>query len=106
MYGSGRGFTEDEREAVRSEMRELYDTFVARVAEGRGIAEEAVRRVAEGRVWSGERALGAGLVDALGGPLEALREARRRAGLRREPVLLEHHPRVPRALHALRRVLR
>jgi len=105
MYGSGRGFTEDEREAVRAEMRGLYDTFVARVAEGRGMSEDAVRRAAEGRVWSGRAALGLGLVDALGGPLEALAATRRAAGLRREPVVLEHHPRLPPAIRALRRAL-
>jgi protease-4 len=106
MLTDARGFTEDERDAVRAEMHELYEAFVARVAEGRGLTRDAVLRGAEGRVWSGSRALGLGLVDGLGGPLEALREARRRAGLRAEAVLLEHHPRVPPALRAIGRWLR
>ena len=83
-------------------MASLYATFVARVAEGRGLSTEAVERAAQGRVCSGARAHALGLVDALGGPLEALREARRRAGLRDgERVLIEAHPRLS-ALAGLR----
>jgi protease-4 len=92
-----RGFTPDEREALRGEMRGLYELFLDRVAEGRGLPLDGVARVAQGRVWSGAQARGHGLVDALGGPLEALGEVRRRAGLLPgERILLELHPRVPR----------
>jgi protease-4 len=76
-------------------MASLYATFVARVAEGRGLSTQAVERAAQGRIWSGARAHALGLVDALGGPLEALRETRLRAGLREgERVLIEAHPRL------------
>ena len=64
-------------------MAALYDDLRARASpRAAGSRAQAVERVAQGRVWSGARALALGLVDALGGPLEALREARRRAGLR------------------------
>jgi protease IV len=102
MLSEVRGFTPGERAAVREDMAALYSTFVARVAEGRGLSTEAVEKVAQGRVWSGARAHALGLVDALGGPLEALREARRRAGLREgERVLVEAYPRLS-ALSGLR----
>jgi protease IV len=103
MHSAARGFSDEERELVRSEMHALYETFVARVAEGRGLGTAAVERAAQGRVFTGGRALALGLVDALGGPLEALAEVRQRAGLRRaEPVLVDLHPRVS-ALRALTR---
>jgi protease-4 len=89
-------------------MSSLYETFVDRVARGRGLSTSAVERVARGRVWSGRRAAEIGLVDSLGGPLEALREARRRAGLERDRVLvsvLPRHARFP-TLAALLRGLR
>ncbi|HKA16310.1 MAG TPA: signal peptide peptidase SppA [Myxococcota bacterium] len=106
MHSAARGFTEEERELVRAEMRSLYETFVARVAEGRGLAAAAVERAAEGRVFTGDRALALGLIDALGGPLEALAEVRRRAGLRgAEPVRIDLHPRVS-VLRALSHRLR
>jgi protease-4 len=105
MHSSARGFTDDERDAVQGEMRALYETFVARVAEGRGLAAAAVERAAQGRVFSGARALALGLVDALGGPLEALAEVRQHAGLRRgEPFALDLYPRPSwRALRELAR---
>ena len=78
-------------------MGELYAAFIDRVAQGRGLAAEAVERVAGGRVWSGLQAQAHGLVDAQGGPLEALAEARRLAGIQpAEAVHLEVHPRRPR----------
>jgi protease-4 len=106
LLSETRGFTDEEREVMRAEMAAVYDTFVDRVAQGRGISGEEIERAAQGRVWSGARALELGLVDAIGGPLEALREARRRAGLGPdERVLVDVHPRL-RALPSLRPLLR
>jgi protease-4 len=106
LLSESRGFTPDERSAVRGEMVALYETFVDRVARGRGLSVDATRKVAQGRVWSGSRACQVGLVDAIGGPLEALLAVRRRAGLLRdEPVLVDPHPRLPR-LPGLRDLLR
>lgn len=79
IHSASRGFTPDEERALRGTMREVYDTFLARVAEGRELVPRDVAAVAEGRVWSGRRALERRLVDAIGGPLEAIAEARRRA---------------------------
>ena len=74
----------------------VYATFVDRVAQGRGLTPERVAPLAQGRVWSGSRARQHGLVDAIGGPLDALREVCRRAGLAEgERYLLESHPRLP-----------
>jgi protease-4 len=92
-----RPFTADERSALRDEMEAIYELFLERVAEGRSMTRDQVNRVAQGRIWSGGRARSLGLVDALGGPLEALAEVRRRAGIAPgESVLLDVHPRFPR----------
>ncbi len=97
MLSETRGFTPGERSAMRSQLQAVYDIFVDRVAEGRGLTAERVNQIAQGRVWSGSRAQSLGLVDALGGPLEALREVRRRAGLAEDArFLLDLHPRHPR----------
>lgn len=89
-----RGFTPDERNALQREMRALYATFKERVAKGRSLDAGAVESAAQGRIWSGERARALGLVDALGGPLEALAEVCERAGVARgERFLLDIHPR-------------
>jgi protease-4 len=95
MLSETRPFSADERSALRSGMTALYASFVDRVARGRRMTTDAVLRVAEGRVWSGARAQQHGLVDALGGPLEALRELRRRAGIAPgEPASLRVLPRM------------
>jgi len=97
LLSETRGFTEDELGALRAEMSELYAAFVDRVSQGRGLTPEAVDAVAGGRVWSGLRAHSHGLVDELGGPLEALAAVRRLAGITAgESVDLDLHPRQPR----------
>ena len=56
LLSEARGFTPEERAAVRDMLASVYDTFLDRVARGRGLSSEAVARGAEGRVWSGARA--------------------------------------------------
>jgi protease-4 len=83
-------------------MKAIYELFLERVAEGRSMTRDQVNRVAQGRIWSGRRARSLGLVDGLGGPLEALLEVRRRAGIAPgESILLDVHPRLPRIPGAL-----
>lgn len=95
LLSSMRGFTAEERSVVRADMEAVYDVFARRVAEGRNLTREAVEQVAQGRIWSGASAIANGLVDAIGGPLEALREARARAGLAAdERVGLQIFPRL------------
>ncbi|RYY15669.1 MAG: signal peptide peptidase SppA, partial [Chitinophagaceae bacterium] len=53
----------------------IYRTFKTRVAEGRNMSMEMVDSIGQGRVWSGKRALGLGLVDKLGGLQDALAAA-------------------------------
>jgi protease-4 len=106
LLSESRGFTPDERHAVQREMAELYGTFVDRVAEGRSLTRVEIEKVAQGRIWSGARAQKIGLVDTLGGPLEALQAVRRRAGLRDgEPARVDHYPHAPK-FPSLRAILR
>lgn len=58
-----------------------YDRFIRLVAAGRGLSTERVRELAEGRVWTGEKALRNGLVDKSGGLQEALDSAAELAGI-------------------------
>lgn len=76
-----RPFTDDERAALAQTIREFYRTFVARVAEGRDMTPERVDALGQGRIYSGDAALGVGLVDRLGGLASALSRARELANL-------------------------
>lgn len=62
----GRGFNAKETAAMQAYIERGYDLFLTRVAAGRGMTKEAVNEVAQGRVWTGQQALGIGLVDELG----------------------------------------
>jgi protease-4 len=63
----GRDLTEVERSIIQSGVEEGYETFISRVAEGRGMHPDSVKKVASGRVWTGSQAKERGLVDVLGG---------------------------------------
>lgn len=80
MYSINSPFTESEREIVEASMDHIYDTFLNVVSEGRDMSIKEAREVAKGRVWSGEQALKAGLVDELGGLNDALDYAAKQAG--------------------------
>lgn len=63
------------RAMMQRNVDEFYHTFVQTVADGRGMQWDEVDAVARGRVWTGNDALGIGLVDTLGGLDLALRIA-------------------------------
>ena len=77
-YGS---FTPTERERVEKLMKTVYENFVRKAAEGRGITEEEIHEIAQGRVWTGKQAKEIGLVDVLGGLDTAFSVAKVNAGL-------------------------
>jgi protease IV len=60
-------FSPAQRSTIVRLMQETYRTFVQGVAEGRRMPVEAVDKIGQGRVWTGERARQLGLVDSLGG---------------------------------------
>jgi protease-4 len=74
-------FTPTQRKALLKLMNETYRDFVQGVAEGRKMEVEAVEKVAQGRVWTGEQARERGLVDALGGLDAAIAAAKELAGI-------------------------
>lgn len=81
------------RAVLRDDVQKTYERFLGRVAEGRGMSQEAVDQVARGRVWTGAQALEVGLVDRLGGVPEAVLAAKEKLGL--DPgvdVLLVQYP--------------
>lgn len=82
-----RPFNEEEKTLMQMMVNQGYDTFVSRCAEGRHMTKEAIEKVAEGRVWTGETAKELGLVDVLGGIDEALEIAVRKAGIENYTVV-------------------
>jgi protease-4 len=67
-----------------------YDEFLLRVSEGRGLDKAAVHEIAQGRVWTGARALELGLVDEIGGLYAAIAHAAREAKIEGAPEIEEY----------------
>jgi protease IV len=71
-----------DRAVLQQFVDDTYDSFLALVAEGRGVEIAAVAPVAQGRVWTGAQALdGRHLVDEIGDLQAALAKARELAGV-------------------------
>ena len=66
--------TEAQKAAMQSYVERGYDLFTSRCAEGRGMSQNSIKMIAEGRVWDGSEALKLGLVDAIGGLDTAIAE--------------------------------
>ncbi|MBR3433826.1 MAG: signal peptide peptidase SppA [Bacteroidaceae bacterium] len=86
-FGSmGRPFNETECRLMQAYINRGYDLFTGRVAAGRGMAQDSVKVIAEGRVWTGEQALKIGLVDKLGNIDDAIKAAAKLAKIEKYTI--------------------
>lgn len=76
-----RPMNDGEKKIVQQSIDEIYLSFKQRVSEGRKKTIEYVDSIAQGRVWSGEKAIELGLVDKFGGLQDAVECAARMAKL-------------------------
>lgn len=74
-----RPFSNEEKLLMQNYINRGYDLFVKRCADGRGLSNDSIRSIAEGRVWTGEDAIKIGLVDVLGGLNDAIQIAAQKA---------------------------
>ncbi len=93
MDTTARPQTETELKIQQDYTDALYDRFTNIVAEGRDITKARVNQVAQGRVWTGEDAIAANLVDELGGLNDAIALAAESAEL--EDYQVNEYPRLP-----------
>ena len=63
----GRPMNEEEGALMQNMVNNGYELFTKRCAEGRGMPADSIKKIAEGRVWTGEMAKELNLVDDLGG---------------------------------------
>lgn len=77
----GRGLNNDEQAYMQMYINNGYNLFLTRCANGRGMSIKDIEKIAEGRVWTGEKAKKLGLVDELGGLDKALEIAVKKAGI-------------------------
>lgn len=75
------GMNTEERALMQGYVNRGYELFVQRCADGRQMTPDAIKAIAEGRVWLGSLAKEKGLVDRLGGLDDAVAVAVEKAGL-------------------------
>ena len=79
-------FSDDARRAAREIIADMQDMFVGLVRDRRDMDDASVRKVSDGRIFTGRQALTNGLIDAIGG------EARAVTWLETERNLLKNLP--------------
>lgn len=92
MGSPTRELTDEERAYFQALIDDMYGQFVEAVASGRGLDAEQVREFADGRVFTGRRALELGMIDLTGNFQEAVSRTAELAGIRGEPRLIRVEP--------------
>lgn len=80
-----RGIGPEEREILQGVLDDVHDQFINAVAEGRKMLPDHVRKLADGRIFTGKQAVGMGLVDELGNLEDAIKVAAQLSGIKGEP---------------------
>jgi protease IV len=83
-----RPMTREDRRILQEVIDSLHGQFVTAVSEGRKISLEEVRKIADGRIFSGEQAMQLKLVDRLGNFQDAVAVAAKMTGIKEEPKLV------------------
>lgn len=86
----GRDMNDEEKAYFQGLVDSAFDRFVKIVAEGRGLSEREVRKIADGRVYDGSQALNIGLVDKIGDLDLAISEMTSENGLQ-DPMVIENN---------------
>jgi protease-4 len=107
MLSPGRPVTPEEAAIMQGIIDDTYQQFVQAVASGRGLPVDQVLKLADGRVYTGNQAKQAGLIDGLGGLHEAVLLAGKLAGIASPRAYAYHQsgwPDLLRGLSALEKV--
>ena len=78
---SNRPMSEEERKLMQDLIDNVYGQFVRDIAAARGMEEDIIQELADGRVYTGEQALEVGLIDNLGNFTDAIMIAADMGGL-------------------------
>ncbi len=84
-----RDMTPEEKELLQQTIEETYRQFVRDVAKARSLPEEDVRKIADGRIIMGEKALELKLVDQLGNYEDAIIKAGELGKIEGEPDVIK-----------------
>jgi len=83
-----REMTPEERTYMQSLIDNMYGQFVQAVADGRHAKTDDIKKIADGRVWTGQEALSIHLIDQIGDFQNAVDDTAKTVGIKGEPVLV------------------
>jgi len=78
----------DEEAILQSMVNNVNSQFIHAVAEGRAMEVSSVKKLADGRIFTGEQAKAKGLLDELGGLSDAITLAARLGGIKGKPYVI------------------
>jgi len=82
-----RGLSDDEKNYSNEMVMETYQRFVDEVATGRNLSQDKVKDLADGRIYTGNRAIELGLVDKTGNFYDAIDMAAELGGIEGKPSI-------------------
>lgn len=83
-----REMTSEEKELLQEVIDNVHQQFIKAVAEGRKLPIEKVAAIADGRIFAGEQAMAAGLVDEMGNLEDTIQIAARLGGIKGKPAVI------------------
>lgn len=95
MGSSNRPMTAEEKKILQDMVDDVYRQFVDVVVEGRKLPREKALTLADGRIYTGEQAKKAGLVDELGNYYDALDLTKKLAGITGDVPIKEYRKKTP-----------
>jgi protease-4 len=90
-----RPMTDPEKKLLQGVIDDVQSQFVTAVASGRNLQEADVRAIADGRIFTGQQALGLKLVDQMGDLNDSIRLAGSLAGIKGRPHVVEKRKKIP-----------
>ncbi|NOZ68632.1 MAG: signal peptide peptidase SppA [Deferribacteres bacterium] len=84
-----KSMTPEERRILQSVLDDVHEQFIRAVSEARGMKFEDVKKLADGRIFTGRMARELGLVDELGNLHDAVMLAGSLSGIKGEPSVVE-----------------
>lgn len=83
-----RKMREDERRYLNDVLKDIHEQFIRDVAEGRKIPIDTVRRLSDGRIFTGIQAKNAGLIDTIGTFYDAVDALKTSLNIAGKPILV------------------
>ncbi len=87
MGANWRGLSDAERQYSEEVVLDVFERFVDEIATGRGLNRSDVKDMADGRIYTGARAVELGLVDETGNLYDAIDVAAKMGGIEGKPIV-------------------